>query len=95
LTSNVFIGDKMHYEESKTNDVLFSAFASAVEEMWFLSYVDKLVIMDRSRFGRIGAARASRLNDTYSVRANPKVFKRCTNGPTSVSKLSRLGAGLK
>ena len=50
--------------------------------------------MDRSGYGRVGAARALRLNDTYSVRANPKTFTGCMGEPTPYHSISRMGAGL-
>lgn len=93
LTTDVFIGDVMHYGTVGSN-VRSSALGSAVGEMWLLGFADKLVVMDRSGYGRVGAARALRLNDTYSVRANPKTFKGCIGEPTSYYSISRMGAGL-
>ena len=93
LTTDVFIGDVMHYGKVQS-DVRSSALGSAVGEMWLLGFADKLVVMDRSGYGRVGAARALRLNDTYSVRANPKTFKGCMGEPTPYYSISRMGAGL-
>lgn len=93
LTTDVFIGDIMHYDKVQS-DVRSSALGSAVGEMWLLGFADKLVVMDRSGYGRVGAARALRLNDTYSVRSNPKTFKGCMGEPTPYSSISRMGAGL-
>jgi len=92
IAEDLKIGDGQDYNSSGSGKI--APFAAAVGEMWMLGLADKLVVMDRSGFGRIGAGRSLKIRDIYSVRTNARVYKGCKGKSTSMIKLATLGAGL-